>query len=408
MEPMVFALAGMLGGPLLGVLLLWRAARRDHATWVMARAPGLPIRALAVGDDAWLRGRVVCAEPLAVPYFGGQVVAFEYRRERKHTRTVRDKNGKTETRTEWRTEVDRNGAVDFQLDDGSRVLVRVDGAENEAFADLATDYERSDLRHVARVVEVGAELSVLGVTQPGGVFAAEAEVPLLLTREPRERRVARSSRSETTLFVIGLVLTLLGVGGGVATLLLVGAPVAERPWRIAAAVGAGFAAVLPLWWIGAWNRLVRLKQQVAAAFRQVDVDLAVRAGLVPNLVAVVQAYAGHERELLAALTSIRAGGGPQAVVAGEAAAQATARTVLTLHERYPALRADAVYRDLHERLWALEEKLAHTRRLYSDVVAEWNTRCARFPEGLVARVMRARPAPPFAGDDAPLPPRLIG
>ncbi len=80
--------------------------------------------------------------------------------------------------------------------------------------------------------------------------------------------------------------------------------------------------------------------------------------------------------------------------------------MLLLHEAYPQLRADQVYRDLHDRLWAVEEKLAHSRQLYNDVANEWNVATTRVPTVGVARAMGCRPAPLFAGDDAPLPPRL--
>jgi LemA protein len=149
-----------------------------------------------------------------------------------------------------------------------------------------------------------------------------------------------------------------------------------------------------------------LRQQVLAAFHQVDVDLAVRAGLVPNLVSIVKATAAHESGLLTALAGIRSGRDPHAAAAAEGEAIATSRAVLVLHERYPELRANDLYLDLHDRLWAVEEKLAHTRSLYNTIVKEWNDRTASFPSLLVARCCGYRPAPPFAGDDASMPPRL--
>ncbi len=85
--------------------------------------------------------------------------------------------------------------------------------------------------------------------------------------------------------------------------------------------------------------------------------------------------------------------------------QAT-RSVLLLHERLPQLRASALYCDLHDRLWATEEKLAHTRQLYNNIATEWNVRIAQFPQGLIARLMRCREAPLFAGQAEPRPPRL--
>ena len=57
-------------GVLLGWIFQWRLRRQDDHTWVLARAPELPIRALSVGDDAWLRGTVLSDDPLICPWCG--------------------------------------------------------------------------------------------------------------------------------------------------------------------------------------------------------------------------------------------------------------------------------------------------------------------------------------------------
>jgi LemA protein len=397
-DPFLPALAIFALGALLGWVLVRAMARQDHHTWVLARAPLLPIRALAVGDDAWLRGVVRTEAPLVCPHFGVDCVAFRYQREREHSWTTTDKDGKTEHHSEWRTEQSESEAIDFVLDDGDRILVRADDATNEALQGLRTDYETTTLRHSAHVLEVDARISVLGVKQDDGSLAGEREVPCLWTRATRERRVASSARSEGWLFFSACLLPFLGGAVAVAWYLsrvrFDGTPL--RLWLLAAA--SGLCAMLPFWGIGAWNRLVRLRQQVRAAFRQVDVDLAVRAGLVPNLTGIVRGYAAHETSLLQSLAALRSGRDDDA--------EAAARSVLVLHERYPQLRADPLYRDLHDRLWALEEKLAHTRQLYNDIATEWNDRIAQFPQVAVARLMRCVPATLFAGDDATLPPRL--
>lgn len=402
-DPALFALASAAGGPLLGALLLRLTSSQDHRTWVFARAPALPIHTLAVGDDAWLRGTVVCDEPFLCPHFGVECVSYHYTREREHVWTTTDKDGKRTTHREWRTEHSESRATDFTLDDGDRIVVRAEGATNEAEVALRTSYETPSLRHSARVLEPGATIGVLGVKQDDGSFATEREVPCLWTRATRDQCVRGSARSEAWSFGAATFLAFAG-GAGAAAFWLAAAPVAPIAWLLL--LPAGFATWTPIWWIGAYNRLVRLRQQVHAAFRQVDVDLAVRAGLVPNLVAVVQGAAAHERELLEALSAIRSGADPAAAAAGERAASGAARAVLLLHERSPQLRSDPLYRDLHDRLWAVEEKLAHTRQLYDDIATEWNTRIAQFPGVVVARGMGCREAPLFAGDDAPVPPRL--
>ena len=405
LDPTLPALGFACAGPLLGSLLLRAHARQDHRTWVFARAPALPIRTLAVGDDAWLRGAVHSGAPLSCPHFGVACVSYSYRREREHTWTTKDKDGKTKHHSEWRTEHSDSAAIDFELDDGDRILVRADDADNEAAEALDTHYETSRLRHCAQVLELGAVVSVLGVKQDDGSFAREREVPCLWTRQERAARVRSSARSESMLFFFACLLAFAGgAGGAVWWLAKTYDYVPPMGWLWL--LPAGLLTWLPIWWIGVWNRFVRLRQQVQAAFRQVDVDLAVRAGLVPNLVAVVKAHAAHERSLLEDLGALRAGRDPAAATAGERAATAAMRAVLSLHETSPELRSDTLYRDLHDRLWAVEEKLAHTRQLYNDIASEWNTRLQQVPQGLLARLMRCREAPLFAGDDAPLPPRL--
>lgn len=52
--------------------------------------------------------------------------------------------------------------------------------------------------------------------------------------------------------------------------------------------------LLAAWGIWAFNRLVRLRNQVSTAWADIDVQLTRRHDLVPSLVAAVKAYASHE------------------------------------------------------------------------------------------------------------------
>jgi LemA protein len=331
-------------------------------------------------------------------------VAYRYRRERLHVTFTTDKDGKQTRREEWRVESTASDEAHFVLHDGAQIWILMDGADNEALRSLGYDYEHMGLRHSAEVLEIGAEVSVLAVKQAQGHMARQREVPCLITRLAARERVRSSASSESWLFFFACLLP--AIGGGFGAALWLDQPWTWDPTQVGITLVGAFACWLPCWLVGTYNRLIRLRQQVIAAFRQVDVDLAVRANLVPNLVAVVKAAAAHERELMTSLAAIRSGLDPAAATSAEGAASNTARTVLSLHERYPELTTSALYLDLHERLWACEEKLAHTRKLYNDIVKEWNDRIQSFPSSFVARIAHCLPAPYFAGDDAPLPPRL--
>ena len=72
--------------------------------------------------------------------------------------------------------------------------------------------------------------------------------------------------------------------------------------------------------------------------------------------------------------------------------------------RFAAL---ALYLDLHGRLWAIEEKIAHARGFWNDTVTEWNDRVQKIPSRLVASLAGMTPRPLFAaGDEVALPPQL--
>ena len=64
-------------------------------------------------------------------------------------------------------------------------------------------------------------------------------------------------------------------------------------------------ALLLFWAVGAYNRLVRLKNIIANAFGQIDVQLKRRYDLIPNLVEAAKKYLLHERETLEAVIAAR-------------------------------------------------------------------------------------------------------
>ena len=150
------------------------------------------------------------------------------------------------------------------------------------------------------------------------------------------------------------------------------------------------------WVIGAYNGLIGLKNRVANAWKQIDVQLKRRHDLIPNLVNTVRGAMDFERNAVEAVIAAR----NKAVNATGVAATAKAEGELTqalgrlfaLTEAYPDLKATGNVAQLQEELTSTENKIGFARQLYNDVVTEYNTRQATFPTMLVAGLAKATPA----------------
>lgn len=167
------------------------------------------------------------------------------------------------------------------------------------------------------------------------------------------------------------------------------------------------AVVVVFWGIGAYNRLVRLRNAITNGFAQIDVQLKRRYDLIPNLVEATKKYLSHERETLeaviaarnqaqAAQTSARAAPTTAAAIG----ALATAETVLggalgrlfAVAEDYPELKADQTIRDLNEELTSTENKVSFARQAFNDAVLDFNNAAQQFPANLVAGVFSFKEA----------------
>jgi LemA protein len=171
-------------------------------------------------------------------------------------------------------------------------------------------------------------------------------------------------------------------------------------WIVAALIVA--VAVYGVW---IFNRLVSDRNLVAQAFADIDVQLKRRADLVPRLVDVVKTYASYERATLTAVTALRAqlatiAAGPSAQrFAVEGGLGQALHRLLVLQENYPALKADANFRDLAAKLVDIEDHLQLARRFYNGAVKQYVTRLQTFPGLLIARPFAFRPAAFFESDD---------
>lgn len=148
-------------------------------------------------------------------------------------------------------------------------------------------------------------------------------------------------------------------------------------------------AVAALAWAAfAFNRLVHLRNQVRTAWADIDVQLRRRHDLVPQLVAAVKGYAGHERGVLTAVTELRAQAvaltSPTKLGQVEGALEKALTQLFALKEAYPDLKANENFLQLQNDLVDVEDHLQYARRFYNGAVRDFNTAIQRFPGMLIA------------------------
>ena len=151
----------------------------------------------------------------------------------------------------------------------------------------------------------------------------------------------------------------------------------------------GLVAVLIVFGVLIYNRLVSRSQMADNGWSDIDVQLKRRANLIPQLVSTVQGYASHERELFADVAEKRA----RALAAGDdlasrgaaesALSQPVAR-LMAVAEDYPEMKASGNFLELQKELADTEDKIEMARRFYNGAVRELNTSVQSFPANLLA------------------------
>ena len=152
--------------------------------------------------------------------------------------------------------------------------------------------------------------------------------------------------------------------------------------------------------IGAYNRLVSLRNQVQNAWKQIDVQLKRRHDLIPNLINTVRGAMNFERGTLEAVVAARntaiaaaSSGSVPATAAAETQLTGALGRLLAVVEAYPDLKATGNVAQLQEELTATENKIGFARQLYNDTATQYNTAQQTFPTMLFAGMAGAAQVP---------------
>jgi LemA protein len=164
------------------------------------------------------------------------------------------------------------------------------------------------------------------------------------------------------------------------------------------------AFLAAMWAIWRYNNLVALKNQVANAWRQIDVQLKRRHDLIPNLIASVKGEMQFEQDTLekviAARNSAVAARGVADTAEKENQLTQTLSRLFALSENYPNLKSNESVRALMEELSSTENKIGFARQFYNDLATRFNTAQQIFPDNFIAQTFKFQPVELYEIRDA--------
>jgi LemA protein len=158
------------------------------------------------------------------------------------------------------------------------------------------------------------------------------------------------------------------------------------------AVLLAITLLLLVYFVGIYNSLVALREQVKQAWANIDVLLKQRHDELPKLVETCKQYMQYEQATLekvmqarSAVLQARDAGNMAGLGNAEQQLRSGVGQLFALAENYPQLKADESFRQLQTRITSLEEGIADRRELYNEQVQINNTRIDQFPDSLIAR-----------------------
>ena len=147
-------------------------------------------------------------------------------------------------------------------------------------------------------------------------------------------------------------------------------------------------AIIAFSFIGSYNGLVKLEENVDGMYADVEVQLERRADLIPNLVNTVKGYTSHETAAIEQVTNARtkylnSSSTDEKIEANNEISKALSN-LLVVVENYPDLKASTNFTQLSDELSGTENRIAVARRDYNDAVKTYNLSIKQFPNSILA------------------------
>lgn len=144
--------------------------------------------------------------------------------------------------------------------------------------------------------------------------------------------------------------------------------------------------------VGKYNKVQVLDENVNTAWAQVETGLQRRHDLIPNLVNTVKGFAEQEKEILTEVTRLRSQWGEARTTSQKAAAasqmEGALGRLMLVAENYPQLKSNTNFLSLQSQLEGTENRLSVERRRYNEALRGYNSFVRQFPQNIMGFSVR--------------------
>ena len=146
--------------------------------------------------------------------------------------------------------------------------------------------------------------------------------------------------------------------------------------------------IIAFWLVTTYNKFVAKNNRVKQTESSISVMLKQRNDMIPNLVAAVQTYMGHENATLIKIAELRSQmlqtqNEHEQAQLGSAMSKALADIKVAV-ENHPDLKADKHFLRLFDGIEEMEYQLQAARRTFNASAVDFNNYVQMFPSNLVA------------------------
>ena len=149
------------------------------------------------------------------------------------------------------------------------------------------------------------------------------------------------------------------------------------------------------WFITTYNKFIAKNNRVKQTQSSISVMLKQRNNMIPNLVAAVQNYMGHENLTLTKIAELRSlmqktNNEREQMELGSEMSQKLADIKVSV-EQYPELKADKQFLRLEESIEEMEYQLQAVRRTFNAAAVDFNNYVEMFPSNIIASMRNYKP-----------------